>query len=64
MDNRDCKTCAYSSPGEGVGNGCTAWKCEYINRQEAIKVYKAVMQKVSERLEKQVLGTANKNYDG
>ena len=58
--DRDCKTCAYSSPVGGIGNGCTAWKCEYINRQEAIKVYKAVMQKVSERLEKQVLGTGDK----
>ena len=41
MDNRDCKTCAYSSPGEGIGNGCTAWKCEYINKREAIEVWKA-----------------------
>lgn len=40
MDNRDCKTCAYSSPGEGIGNGCTAWMCEYINKWEAIEAWK------------------------
>ena len=54
--DRDCKTCAYSSPGEGIGNGCTAWECEYINRQEAIKVYKTVMLRVCEGLDKQICG--------
>ena len=39
--DRDCKTCAYSSPGQGISNGCTAWECEYINRREAIEAYKA-----------------------
>lgn len=40
MDNRDCKTCAYSSPGQGTSNGCTAWECEYINKREAIEAWK------------------------
>lgn len=39
---RDCKTCAYArTPDDPYNNGCTAWDCEYIDRKEAIKVYKA-----------------------
>ena len=33
--DRDCKKCAYSSP-----NGCTAWDCEFIPREEAIAAWK------------------------
>lgn len=35
-----CKSCAYSSPFDGEGNGCTSWDCEYINRKDAIRAYK------------------------
>lgn len=38
---RDCKTCIYSNFKNENDNGCTRWDCEYINRQEAIKIYKA-----------------------
>ena len=38
--DRDCKNCAYSSPYEGIGNGCTTWSCEFISRKEAIKAWK------------------------
>lgn len=37
---RDCKTCIHSEIGHGEGNGCTAWTCEYINKGEALEVYK------------------------
>ena len=41
MMERDCKTCAYSSPFGGANdNGCTAWGCEYINKNEAIQAWK------------------------
>lgn len=40
--DRDCKTCAYSSPYEGIGNGCITWACEYINKREAIEAYKII----------------------
>lgn len=38
--DRDCISCAYSTIGDGNGNGCKAWACEYISRQEAIEAYK------------------------
>lgn len=38
---RDCKTCVYSTKQTDFDNGCTAWDCEYIDRKEAIEVYKA-----------------------
>lgn len=42
MNDRDCRTCAYSRPSDDMyDNGCTAWDCEYINRREAIEIYKA-----------------------
>lgn len=40
MNDRDCKTCVYSVGWTEHDNGCTAWECEYINRQEAIEGYK------------------------
>ena len=39
---RDCKTCVYAkTPENSYDNGCTAWECEFIDRKEAIKIYKA-----------------------
>lgn len=42
---RDCKTCIYSNFKSENDNGCTAWSCEYINRREAIRVYKEYLEK-------------------
>lgn len=40
--DRDCRTCVYArTPDDIYSNGCTAWECEYINRKEAIEIYKA-----------------------
>lgn len=50
--DRDCKNCAYSSPTDGIGNGCTAWNCEFIPRKEAIKAYKEKMEKMEKKGEK------------
>ena len=36
---RDCKTCARADWSKGEGNGCTAWSCDYINKDDAIKAY-------------------------
>lgn len=37
MKDRDCMTCIHKHP-----NGmCGSWNCEYINREEAIKAYRA-----------------------
>lgn len=33
--DRDCATCVYKT-----ATGCSAWECEYINRQDAIEAYK------------------------
>lgn len=42
MKDRDCENCAHAKPFGGENdNRCDAWECEYINRQEAIKAYKA-----------------------
>ena len=40
MEERRCKECAWSSPYDGNGNGCTSWNCEFISRKEAIKAWK------------------------
>lgn len=40
MDEKECKSCAYSSPSFTGDNGCTAWACEYIPREEAIDAWK------------------------
>lgn len=44
MKERDCKTCAYRSI-----DGCTAWECEYINRREAIAVWKEFIEEYREK---------------
>ena len=37
---RDCETCVYARPYGGENdNRCSAWKCDYINRKEAIEVW-------------------------
>lgn len=33
--DRDCNNCVRCGR-----NGCTAWDCDYINREEAIKAWK------------------------
>ena len=39
---RDCETCIYARPYGGENdNRCSAWSCEYINRKEAIEIWKA-----------------------
>lgn len=39
---RDCESCVYARPYGGLNdNRCSAWSCEYINRQEAIEVWEA-----------------------
>ena len=37
-----CETCIHAKPFGGANdNRCGAWECDYINRKEAIKVWKA-----------------------
>lgn len=37
-----CETCIHAKPFGGENdNRCGAWGCEYINRKEAIEVWKA-----------------------
>lgn len=39
---RDCESCIHARPfGGSNDNRCGAWSCEYINRKEAIEVWKA-----------------------
>lgn len=39
---RDCESCVYARPYGGENdNRCSAWSCEYINRKEAIEIWKA-----------------------
>ena len=38
---RDCESCIHAKPFGGENdNRCGAWSCEYINRDEAIAIYK------------------------
>lgn len=37
MNDRDCNNCIRCTPD----SGCTSWDCDYINRKEAIEVWKA-----------------------
>ncbi len=38
----DCETCIHAKPFGGPNdNRCGAWECEYINRKEAIEIWKA-----------------------
>lgn len=40
---RDCETCVNARPFGGENdNRCSAWECEYINRDEAIEAYKII----------------------
>ena len=42
MDKRKCETCIHAKPFGGENdNRCDAWECEYINRKEAIEIWKA-----------------------
>lgn len=34
--DRDCENCVRNTPRKG----CTAWDCDYINREEAIEAWK------------------------
>lgn len=48
---RDCETCVYARPyGSENDNRCSAWSCEFIDRNEAIEAYETLkaMKKVSE----------------
>ena len=48
---RKCESCVHAKPFGGENdNRCSAWSCEYINRDEAIEAYEIVkaMKKVSE----------------
>lgn len=39
----DCETCVYARPYGGENdNRCSAWSCEYINRDEAIEAYETL----------------------
>ena len=39
---RDCETCILARPYGGENdNRCSAWSCDYIDREEAIEVWKA-----------------------
>lgn len=50
MKDRDCRTCVYSRTSDDMyDNGCTAWDCEYINRREAIAVWKEFIEEYREK---------------
>lgn len=41
-DREKCESCIHAKPFGGPNdNRCGAWECEYINRKEAIEVWKA-----------------------
>lgn len=65
-EREKCETCIHAKPFGGENdNRCGAWSCEYINRKDAIEVYKAYkdilkengmgMLKLFERKEKESL---------
>ena len=40
---RDCENCVHAKPFGGENdNRCSAWSCEYINRDEAIEAYETL----------------------
>ena len=40
-EHERCETCIHAKPFGGANdNRCGAWSCEYINRNEAIAIYK------------------------
>lgn len=50
MEERKCKTCVRArTPDDPYDNGCTAWSCEYIDRQEAIAVWKEFVEEYREK---------------
>ena len=44
---RECSKCAYLT-----GTGCSAWDCDYIDREEAIKAYKLQQKLINPKSEK------------
>lgn len=41
-DREKCESCIHAKPfGGSNDNRCGAWECEYINREEAIEIWKA-----------------------
>ena len=57
---RDCETCIHARPYGGENdNRCSAWSCEYINRNDAIEAYETLkaMREMSETFAK--VKTAN-----
>ena len=41
-DREKCESCVHAKPfGGSNDNRCGAWECEYINRAEAIKIWRA-----------------------
>ncbi len=52
---RDCENCVYAKPFGGENdNRCSAWSCEYINRDEAIEAWETL--KVMKESEAKVKG--------
>lgn len=48
---RDCEKCVYARPYGGENdNRCSAWSCEFIDRNEAIEAYETLkaMRDISE----------------
>lgn len=40
---RDCETCVYARPYGGENdNRCSAWSCEFIDRNEAIEAWETL----------------------
>lgn len=40
---RDCEKCVYARPYGGENdNRCSAWSCEFIDRNEAIEAYETL----------------------
>lgn len=56
---RDCENCVYAKPFGGANdNRCGAWECEYINRAEAIEIYrKFKWRPISEKPDAGQMGT-------
>lgn len=46
---RDCTNCVHARPYGGENdNRCSAWSCEYIDRNEAIKAWKELYGKTEQ----------------
>ena len=50
---RDCANCIRSKGATQWDNGCTSWDCDFIDRAEAIKVYKEFIEAYSRPFEYQ-----------